>query len=72
MIVIEGRVEELPAAILSQLVEGGRLVAVVGEAEMAKANVYTRSGGGIAVRMAFDASIAALPGFEKKRPPFVF
>lgn len=72
VIVVEGRVGEVPHALLAQLADGGRLVAVVGETEMAKARVYTSAGGAIAIRDAFDASIAALPGFVKKKPAFVF
>lgn len=72
VIIIEGRVADVPTTLLSQIGDGGRLVAVVGESEMAKAYVYTRSGTAIAVRRAFDASVAPLPGFVKKRPAFVF
>lgn len=72
VIVAEGRVEEVPQALLDQLADGGRLVAVVGEAEMAQACVYTKSGGAVAVRQVFDASVAALPGLKKKKPAFVF
>jgi protein-L-isoaspartate(D-aspartate) O-methyltransferase len=72
VIILEGRVAEVPQSLLSQLADGGRLVAVVGEAEMARAYVYTVSGTSVAVRGVFDASVAALPGFEKKKPAFVF
>ncbi len=72
VILVEGRVEEVPQALLGQLADAGRLVAVVGETEMAKAIVYTRSGDAIAAREVFDASVARLPGFEKKKPAFVF
>ena len=72
VIIVEGRVGEVPSTLLSQIAEGGRLVAVVGETEMAKANVHTRSGTAVAVRQAFDASVAPLPGFVKKKPAFVF
>ena len=72
VIIVEGRVGEVPSTWLSQIAEGGRLVAVVGETEMAKASVHTRSGTAIAVRQAFDASVAPLPGFVKKKPAFVF
>ncbi len=72
VIVLEGRVAEVPPALLGQLAEGGRLVAVVGETEMAKACVYTQGQHGAAMRQAFDASVAALPGFLKKKPAFVF
>jgi len=72
VIVAEGRVEEVPQAWLDQLADGGRLIAVVGEAAMAKACLHTKSGSAIAVRPVFDASIAALPGLRKKKPAFSF
>lgn len=72
VIILEGRVEEVPKALFAQLADEGRLVAVVGETEMAKAIVYTRSGDTVAAREVFDASVARLPGFEKKKPAFVF
>lgn len=72
VIILEGRAEEIPQPLLDQLGDDGRLVAVVGEADISQARVYSRSGGAIAVRQAFDASVAALPGLKKKRPAFVF
>jgi protein-L-isoaspartate(D-aspartate) O-methyltransferase len=72
VIVLEGRAEEVPQSLLSQLAEGGRLVAVVGETVLARAKVFSKAGQTIAVRDAFDASVAALPGFGKKKPAFVF
>jgi protein-L-isoaspartate(D-aspartate) O-methyltransferase len=72
VILFEGRVRELPSAMMAQLALEGRLVAVVGEADMAKARVYTQSGSAPAVREVFDASVAPLPGFEIKKPAFVF
>lgn len=72
VIIAEGRVEEVPEAWLGQLAEGGRVLAVVGEEDMAQARILTKSGAAIAVRQVFDASVAALPGLKKKRPAFVF
>lgn len=72
VIVLEGRVEEVPQTLLGQLAEGGRLVAVVGTPVVAKATVFTKSDAVIAARQVFDASITALPGFRKKLPAFVF
>lgn len=72
VILFEGRAEEIPASMFNQLSDGGRLVAVVGPAEMSKANVYTKSGQAVATREVFDASVAALPGFAKQKPAFVF
>jgi protein-L-isoaspartate(D-aspartate) O-methyltransferase len=71
-IIVEGRVGEVPEALLVQLTSGGRLVAVAGEREVAKAEVITTSGKAVSRKIAFDASIAPLPGFERKKPAFVF
>ena len=71
-IIVEGRVGADPEALLAQLAPGGRLAAVVGETETARMCVYTASSKGLAVREAFDASVPPLPGFEKKKPAFVF
>lgn len=70
-IVIEGAVDEVPEAILAQLKDGGRLVAIVGRGNSAKALCYTRSGDNFGVRMGFNASAPILPGFARA-PGFVF
>jgi protein-L-isoaspartate(D-aspartate) O-methyltransferase len=70
--VIEGRVAEVPEALFAQLADGGRLVAVVGEGEAAKACIWTVKGKARGLRAAFDAAGPALPGFAKKQPAFVF
>lgn len=72
VILIEGRIGEMPAALMGQLAGDGRAVAVIGEADMAKACLWTVASGIASCRKAFDASIAALPGFSKKKPEFVF
>lgn len=72
IIFIEGRIAEVPADLFSQVSEGGRVVAVLGESEMAKACVFTVAGGIPARRPAFDASVGALPGFARRRPDFLF
>lgn len=72
VIVLEGRAEEVPMSLIDQLGDDGRLVAVVGEADIAHACVFSRSGGAVAVRQVFDASVAPLPGLRKKKPAFVF
>ncbi len=72
VILIEGRIGELPQSLTAQAAEDGRIVAVVGEFEMGKAQLWTVRGGTAAGRAAFDASIAALPGFDRSKAPFVF
>jgi protein-L-isoaspartate(D-aspartate) O-methyltransferase len=71
VILIEGAVEEVPAALLAQLADGGRLLAVVGQGRAAPAMRYTRSGEEISGRPIFDADLRPLPGFRRPRG-FVF
>ena len=70
-ILFDGAVDRVPAAILGQLGEGGRLAAVVRPAGMGQATLMTRRGGMVASRVAFDAAVPLLPGFEHE-PAFVF
>ena len=71
-IVIEGRVPAVPDPLLRQLADGGRLVAVIGDRPVATATLIKRHGTATSVLPAFDASVAALPGFAVDRPAFVF
>lgn len=71
LILIEGAVETVPQALLDQLGEGGRLVAVVGYGRAASATVFTKAAGDVGDRPAFDADAPPLPGFRKPRA-FVF
>ncbi len=71
VIVFEGAIAEQPAALFGQLADGGRAVAVVGEAGRTKAVLYRRHKGEIAERVLFDAAAPRLPGFAKA-PRFVF
>jgi len=72
VIVIEGRVPQVPDALLAQLGENGRLVAVVGDGAMARGVVYTRHGGTASARHAFDAAVPPLAGIDRPVPAFVF
>lgn len=63
-IFIGGSVEVIPPGLLSQLKEGGRLVVVEGHGNAGVAKVYSRSGGAVGGRRAFNAAIKPLPGFE--------
>ncbi|KQO80848.1 protein-L-isoaspartate O-methyltransferase [Rhizobium sp. Leaf262] len=71
VIFINGSVEEVPATLLEQLRDGGRLVAVVGYGNSAKATVYRRDGKGTSSTGFFNASVKPVPGFTKARE-FVF
>ena len=65
VIMVEGAVPKLPEALLGQLAEGGRLVAVVGDgAGMGRVVVAQRNGQAISRHVVFDAAAPSLPGFE--------
>ncbi len=65
VIIVNGAVEEVPAAWLAQLAEGGRLAVPVAEGGVRRARLYTASGGKTAWRTPFDTPFPVLPGFEK-------
>jgi protein-L-isoaspartate(D-aspartate) O-methyltransferase len=71
VIYVGGAVDEVPSALFSQLREGGRLVAVHGEGNAGVARLWVKIGGHVSGRVAFNASVKRLPGFQKE-PGFVF
>ena len=66
-IFVGGRVEEMPAALLDQLKDGGRLVAVRGTPVHARAVIWRRIGAIFDVQEAFEAAAPLLPGFAKAK-----
>ena len=70
-ILLNGAVDEVPAALFAQLKEGGRLIAVVGGGGAGRAGVFTKVAGQPSERIAFNAAVPALPGFEAPQR-FVF
>lgn len=72
VIILEGAVPEIPPALLAQLSDGGRLIAVVtGGNGVGRATVVARIDGGYSRREIFDATIAPLPG-SQRTPIFIF
>ena len=71
VILLNGSIEVAPQALLDQLYDGGRLVAVVGRAPIGRGTVYRRTGTHVSAHPAFDAVAPLLPGFSKP-PAFVF
>jgi protein-L-isoaspartate(D-aspartate) O-methyltransferase len=71
VILLEGAAEQVPAALLRQLKDGGRLLCILGAGPGSKAVVYRRSGDDIGSVTVFDATAAVLPGFIKP-PEFAF
>jgi protein-L-isoaspartate(D-aspartate) O-methyltransferase len=66
VIVVNGAIEAPPEALLGQLAEGGRLVAIVQSGEQSRAHHYLRQNGRIGSRVAFDAWAPLLAGFRQK------
>ena len=70
VIVLNGAVETIPAMLVDQLAEGGRLVAVLREpgqiAGVGRAVIVTMTGGVASRRVLFDAATPLLPGFAKE------
>lgn len=67
VIILQGAVGAVAPALLEQLADGGRLLAVVmPESGQGVARLYQKTGGQISVRVLFDASAALLPGFEAR------
>ena len=72
VIVIGGAVEFIPDALLEQLADGGRLVAVVSEGRrVGSARLYQKIGATVSSRPLFDAGCRFLPGFAKPQQ-FIF
>lgn len=64
VIVIEGAIEKEPDALIRQLKENGRLIAIKGKGPSAKACLWRKTGESAASTERFDASALVLPGFE--------
>jgi protein-L-isoaspartate(D-aspartate) O-methyltransferase len=73
VVLFGGAITEVPAAIIAQLAEEGRLSVVIkSDADgVGRGTIATRIGGVIAHRVIFDASIPLLKGFATKQS-FVF
>ncbi len=70
-ILVEGGVERIPEALFDQLKEGGRLAAIERDGPVGRCTVWTRAGGALSARRAFDATAPVLPGFDAA-PAFTF
>jgi protein-L-isoaspartate(D-aspartate) O-methyltransferase len=65
VILVNGAFESLPAALIAQLAERGRLVALEARSGAARGVLILKSGGGSSERTLFDASADVLPGLAK-------
>jgi len=71
VIVFDGAVSQIPEAIMSQLADEGRLVAVETDSGVGRATLVQKSGEALGRRVDFDANIPVLREFAGK-PAFVF
>jgi protein-L-isoaspartate(D-aspartate) O-methyltransferase len=71
LIFVNGSVEDVPASLLGQLRDGGRLVTVQGYGNAARAKVLVRERDAYSENVFFNASVKPLPGFAKAKE-FVF
>lgn len=67
VIVIEGGIVELPAALAAQLRQGGRIAALFMQGELGIVRIGVKKGDGILWRDAFNAAAPVLPGYSRKR-----
>ena len=67
VIIVQGGVEQVPAALTDQLREGGRIVAVFHEGNLGIVRIGHKLDGTVNWRFAFNASAPILAGFEEPR-----
>ena len=67
VIILQGGAEQVPAAILGQLREGGRIAAVFAEGTLGVVRIGYKIDGVVNWRFSFNASAPVLKGFEKHR-----
>ncbi|HLQ20364.1 MAG TPA: protein-L-isoaspartate O-methyltransferase [Tabrizicola sp.] len=67
VVVIEGGVEEVPAAILAQVKDGGRIGAIFMENAVGSAKVGYKVEGKVTWRPVFNAGAPVLPGFSRPK-----
>jgi protein-L-isoaspartate(D-aspartate) O-methyltransferase len=66
VIVVQGGVQEMPATLLDQLRDGGRIAGVFLEGTLGVVRIGHKVDGAINWRFAFNASAPVLAGFEKR------
>lgn len=66
-VLVGGGVEEVPEALLEQVKDGGRIVALFLEGALGVARIGHRHNGRVNWRYGFNAQAPLLPGFERER-----
>ena len=67
VLIIQGAIEDIPAALLDQLKDGGRIGAIFSEGALGVARVGLKRGKTVNWRDVFNANAEILPGFERAR-----
>lgn len=67
VLIVDGAVEELPAALAAQVAPGGRIVSGLVDRGVTRLASGVRSEGGFGLNPFADIECAVLPGFEKPR-----
>jgi protein-L-isoaspartate(D-aspartate) O-methyltransferase len=66
VVMIEGAVEQLPAGLLTQVKDGGRIICIWAEGALGVARVGTCHAGRVSWRFGFNAAAPVLPGFARE------
>lgn len=67
LILIDGAVEEIPAAIIAQLGENGRLGTALVDRGVTRLAIGPKIGGAFSLATVVDADVGILPGFERPK-----
>lgn len=67
LILFDGAVEEVPAAIVAQLADGGRIAAGIVENGVTRLAIGRKAGGAFGMISFADAEVPVLPGFARPR-----
>jgi protein-L-isoaspartate(D-aspartate) O-methyltransferase len=65
VILLEGAIDDVPEALIAQLAQNGRLVAIEARGALGAAVVVKKTGSALSKRTAFEAGAPRLPGFTR-------
>ncbi len=67
VIFVQGAVDQMPTAILDQLKDGGRIIAIFAQGAFGSVKIGYKLDGKVDWRTVFNAGAPVLPGFEKQQ-----
>ncbi|TDK49657.1 protein-L-isoaspartate O-methyltransferase family protein [Antarcticimicrobium luteum] len=67
VIIVEGGIEEVPAPLIAQLKDGGRMACLFMQGALGEVRIGYKSGGTLTWRFEFNAAAPVLPGFGRER-----